>query len=361
MIITRAVRAVVRDAKVHQIPIADGGEGSVETLVSSSLGYYLEAEVTNAVGEREIVPWGMIGSSRTAIVEISSCAGPASVPVRKRDPKITTSYGLGELILEAIREGCTEILVGLGGSATNDGGAGMAQALGVRLLDKDGRDLARGGAALLDLHAIDLSKKNPVLLFNKYVGICDVDNPLLGPLGATHMFAAQKGASDADLPLLEDALARYAEVIKAELGADVASITHGGAAGGAGAGLAAFLGAELCSGIEYILDRVGFDEVCAEADAVITGEGRIDEQTKQGKAVMGVTTRAARNNRPVYAFAGICDERDKKLAKALRLERMYCVTPEDATEEEALENAARNLENRVRAAIPAILRSLSRR
>ncbi len=360
MIITRAIRAALPDAVVRQIPIADGGEGSVETLVASSLGYYVEAEVTGAAGEREIVPWGIIGGTQTAILEIASCAGAATLPLRKRDPRTATTYGLGELILEAIREGCTEILVGLGGSMTNDGGAGMAQALGIRLLDKKGRDLERGGAPLARLHAIDLSGKHPSLLFKKFVGVCDVDNPLLGNLGATRVFAKQKGASDEDLSLLEDALARFAEVIRRDLGLDVAAMPHGGAAGGAGAGLAAFLGADLCSGIEFILDRVGFDALCAGADAVITGEGKIDEQTTRGKAVMGVTARAARNRVPVFAFAGLCNERDRKLARALGLERMYAVTPADATEEEAMENAARNLEARVRSAIPGILRRLDR-
>lgn len=357
-IITRAIRSVVSGAKIIQIPIADGGEGTVETLVSTSLGYFIESEVMNAYGGRDIVPWGILGGSQTAVLEIASCAGLPNTPIKKRDPKFTTTYGLGELIKEAIKEHCSEILIGLGGSATNDGGAGMAQALGLRLLDRHGKEIERGGAALIHLHSIDYSKKDSRLNKKRFTGMCDVDISLLGPNGATMMFAKQKGASDEDLNLLEDALANYTEVIRRDSGIDVASIPGSGAAGGLGAGLLAFLNADLRTGIDFILDRVEFDKHCALSDFIITGEGKIDDQSKHGKALSGITARAKRFKRPVIAFAGIVDEQDTKLKKALHVDAMYCITPENQSENEAIQNAARNLEARVKEIIRSIVASI---
>lgn len=336
------------NAMVIQIPIADGGEGTVDTLVTASLGYFMENEVMNGYGEHDIVPWGTIGGTQTAVMEIAAIAGLPGTPLKKRDPKMTTTYGLGELIQIAIEENCTEFLIGLGGSATNDGGAGMAQALGFQLLDKKGKEIPRGGAALLQLYSIDISKRDMRIFFKQFVGICDVDIPVIGESGTTNIFARQKGASEEDCALLEDALGNFCEVVARDLGTDIRSVAGGGASGGLGAGMAAFLNAELKRGIDFVLDRVAFDEKISGADLIITGEGKIDSQTKHGKAISGIAKRALAKKKPVIAFAGIVDEADKKLLKSLGLTSVHCITSEEETEQEAIANAASNLDRKVR-------------
>lgn len=301
------IRAVMPGAQVEMIPVADGGEGTAEVLVAATGGRMLEREVTGPLGNPVRAWWGILGDGATAVVEMASASGLNLVPPDKRNPLLTTTYGSGELIRAALDAGAKRIIVGLGGSGTNDGGAGMAQALGVQLLDAEGQPLARGGGELLRLARIDLTSRDPRLSATEIIGACDVGNVLLGPEGASLVYGPQKGASPAQARMLNEALGTYSAVIQREAGTDVSTISGGGAAGGMGAGLVAFCDARLMRGIDIVLDAVGFDARIAVADAVITGEGSLDRQSKYGKALQGVLGRASRAGIPVYAIAGVIE------------------------------------------------------
>ncbi|MCY3023611.1 MAG: glycerate kinase [Planctomycetota bacterium] len=301
----------------HVVALADGGEGLVDALASQVPGASrLSASCRGPLGEPRTAayailpsPAGLSSGTRhppLAVIEMAASSGLSLVPEAKRDPKITTTLGVGDQILAALNHnnGDVEILLGLGGSATNDGGAGMAQALGARFLDKAGKPLPPGGGALLDLARIDISRLDPRLTRVPVTVACDVRNPLTGPEGATFVFGPQKGGSPEDLKLLDSALAHYAAVIKKDLGKDVANVPGAGAAGGLGAGCLAFLNASLKPGIELVLDALDFDRAIAGAALVITGEGRLDRQTLMGKAPAGVAARARRLGVPCVAIGG---------------------------------------------------------
>lgn len=238
------------------------------------------------------------------VLEMAAASGLPLVPAELRNPLVTTTKGTGELILKAMDLGARDIILGIGGSATNDGGAGMAQALGVKLLDKEGRELKPGGGELVRLASIDLTQVDPRLKNTKITVMCDVDNPLCGPRGASAVFGPQKGASSEMVQILDRNLEHYAQIIKEQLGLDLKDIPGSGAAGGIGAGLLAFTNAELKTGVETILDTVKFDQMQEEADLIITGEGRIDSQSLYGKVPMGVVKRAVKQAKPVLAIVG---------------------------------------------------------
>jgi glycerate kinase len=256
------------------------------------------------MGQRVKARWGLSGDGSTAIIEMAEAAGLPLVPPGKRDPKRTTTLGVGELIRAALDAGVTSLIVGIGGSATNDGGAGMAEALGVRFLDESGNKLGLGGAELARLHSVDISGKDPRIDRVQVTVASDVENTLCGANGASVIYAPQKGASAGDVQLLDRALLHYGRVIQALLGVDVLSVPGGGAAGGLGAGLRALCGAQLKRGIDVVLDLTKFDDEVRSADLVITGEGRIDEQVKFGKALAGVVERSHRLSVPVVAVVG---------------------------------------------------------
>lgn len=301
------IRSVMPAADIDLIPVADGGEGTTEVLVKATGGRLREHEVLGPLGNPVRATWGILGDGRTAVVETASASGWRLVPADRRNPGFTTTYGTGELILAALDAGVKRIIVGLGGSGTNDGGAGMAEALGARLLDGQGRQLARGGEALLGLKRIDLTALDRRLSAVEIIGACDVANPLLGPEGASLVYGPQKGATPDQARVLDEALGILSAVLRHQTGLDVSAIRGGGAAGGLGAGLAAFLNARLTRGIDLVLDAVGFDERIAGADAIVTGEGSLDRQWKYGKALQGVLERASRAGIPVYAIAGIIE------------------------------------------------------
>lgn len=286
------------------MPVADGGEGTVDALVAAASGELVEVAVEGPLGEPVKAVLGLIESGRTAVVELASASGLLLVPKDLRDPRVTSTFGFGQLLDAARRKGVRRIIAGIGGSATNDGGAGMAQALGFRLLDASGRDLPRGGAALAQLDRILLPAGDDWRGVAVEVAV-DVTNPLTGPEGATRVYGPQKGAgSEAVLAELDAALAHLAEVVARDLRREVAGLPGAGAAGGAGAGLVAFLGAELRRGAPLVVEAAGLDAALEGASAVFTGEGRVDAQTAFGKGPAEVLDRARRRGVPAVLLAG---------------------------------------------------------
>ncbi len=286
------------------IPIADGGEGTVDALVRATGGRYECVEVHDPLMRKIKSNFGILGDGKTAVIEMSAASGLTLLKEDERNPLITTTYGTGELIKAALDLGVEKIIIGIGGSATNDGGFGAMSALGAKFLDADGNPIQFGGAALAKLDRIDISDFNFPFERVSVEVACDVTNPLTGPNGASAVYGPQKGATPSMVAELDAALTNYADVIERCLNKSVKDIPGGGAAGGLGAGLNAFLNAELRSGIDMVLDAVHFNDMLSSADLIITGEGRIDEQTAFGKTIGGILKRASAADVPVIAIAG---------------------------------------------------------
>lgn len=302
--IARGVLRALPEAEIVELPVADGGDGTVEALVTAGHGVYRWANVEGPLGDPVVAQYGLIDGGRTAVVELASASGYELITASRRDPRSTSTFGFGQLLQAAREEGVERIIAGIGGSATNDAGAGMLQALGVRLTDAGGIDIARGGEAVLDLEKIDLSGLDPGWRAVRVKVASDVTNPLTGPLGASHVYGPQKGADPATVELLDQALARFARVVERDLGKSVANVPGAGAAGGTGAALIAFLNAELVPGAALIVDAAGLPAALRGADLVITGEGRVDGQTLYGKAPGEVAKRAHEAGVPVLFLAG---------------------------------------------------------
>jgi glycerate kinase len=298
------VREAFPGADVVEVPVADGGDGTVEALVSALQGDYLTAEVEGPLGDPVRATFGLTDHGGMGVVELASSSGLTLIPAGRRDPRKASTYGFGQLLQAVRAEGAGRIIAGIGGSATNDGGAGMAQALGYRLLDAAGRALPRGGAALARLERIDSTGFDPGWQAVSVEVACDVNNPLTGPRGASAVYGPQKGADEAAVRELDAALFRLAAVIERDLGKKVAGVPGAGAAGGAGAGLLAFLDAQLVPGAPLIVTESGFDEKVKGADLIITGEGRVDSQTAYGKAPGEVAKRGKAARIPVLLIAG---------------------------------------------------------
>lgn len=301
--IARGVRTVWPDARCDELPLADGGEGTVRALVHATGGRFRAARVHDPLGREIEATWGVLGDGKTAVVEMAAASGLTLLRENERDPRVTSTRGTGELILEAAMSGADRIIVGIGGSATNDGGAGMARAFGYRFLDREGNKLPEGGAALARLHHIE-GQTDPRLIRPAIEVACDVRNPLLGPEGASAVYGPQKGASPEVVAELDRALARYADVVEVFVGRNVRDVPGAGAAGGLGAGLIAFLDARLESGADLVLNAVDFARRLHGADLVITGEGRIDAQSGFGKLTHAVAVAARREGVPAVAVAG---------------------------------------------------------
>ena len=300
----RGILRIFPTAEVRKIPIADGGEGTVEALVTATGGELKHTEVTGPMGEKVNALWGILGDGKTAVLEMAAASGLPLVPKEKRDPRVATTYGTGELIRAALDAGLRSIIIGIGGSATNDGGVGMAQALGAKFLSKDGASLPPGGGFLHKLANIDLTGLDSRLLKTEITVACDVDNPLCGTRGASAVFGPQKGATPEMVQELDAGLRHFAQCAREATGRDVAELAGAGAAGGLGAGLMFFTPAKLRPGVEIVLDAVKFADVVKEADFVITGEGRTDFQTAYGKAPVGVAKVAKQFNVPVFCISG---------------------------------------------------------
>ena len=299
------IRRVLPAAEVIQIPLSDGGEGLTDALISGTGGRYMDREVTGPLGNKVTARFGVLGDNRTAVIEMAAASGLALVPREERNPMITTTYGTGELIKAALDLGCRRMIVGIGGSATNDGGSGMAEALGVKLLDADGKRIGPGAAGLLTLHTIDMSAADPRLPEAEIMVACDVTNPLCGPTGASYVYGRQKGADSEMLPVMDQGLLNLARVIKHDIGIEVQELSGAGAAGGLGAGLVAFAGGKLRSGLGMVFEILDFESrLAAGVDLVITGEGQINTQTLYGKVPAGVARLAKKYRLPVLAIAG---------------------------------------------------------
>ncbi len=334
------VRRGLSDAQTVLVPVADGGDGTLQTLMDSSGGRILEQEVTGPLGEAVSARWGIMGDGDTAVIEMAQAAGLALVPPEKRNPLFATTYGVGELIRHTLDRGLRRFIVGVGGSATVDGGAGAAQALGVRLLDDRNEELPFGGAALARLARIDFSELEPRVRGSRLLVACDVSNPLIGPSGASAVYGPQKGATPEMVAELEGALAHYAQVIQRGLGIDVRDVLGAGAAGGLAAGLMALLGAELKPGVDIVLDVVGLDRHLETANLVITGEGRLDRQTVFNKAPVGVARRAKARGIPVIAVAGSLGEGYEE-TYAHGIDVAVAISSPPITLEEAMRDAPR--------------------
>lgn len=342
--IARGWRRVFPEVETVLVPMADGGEGTVEALVAATGGSKIEAAVTGPMGHAVTAVYGILGGGRTAVIEMAAASGLPLVPISARDPRLATTRGTGELMRDALDRGLRRIILGIGGSATNDGGAGMAQALGFSLLDAAGAELPPGGAALAHLCQIDDAKKHPGLEGAEILVACDVQNPLCGPSGASRVYGPQKGAGEAAAAELDQALRHFAAVVKAALGADVLAMPGAGAAGGLGAGLAAFAGARLCRGAEVVADACALRERIAGADLVITGEGRLDAQTAHGKTPAAVARIAKAAGVPVVAIAGTLAE-DYAALQAMGIDAILSICPGPAELREAMARAGEWIEN----------------
>ncbi|HEY3372720.1 MAG TPA: glycerate kinase [Prolixibacteraceae bacterium] len=302
--VSEGILRVFPDAAITCIPIADGGEGTVEALVTATGGKIVTTPSVDALNRPIQSFYGVLGDGQTAIIEMAAASGIELLAHLERNPMITSTFGTGLLIKAALEAGFTQLIIGIGGSATNDGGAGMAQALGFELLDSNGLSIGAGGGSLGTLHSIDSSKVHPLLGKAKITVASDVRNHLLGPTGATAIFGPQKGATPEMLETLERNMAHYSSILQQELGIDVSHLIGAGAAGGLGAGIMAFSHAQMSSGFELISQLTHLEKHIREASMVITAEGKIDSQTVFGKTVSGVAQLAKKYNVPVIALAG---------------------------------------------------------
>lgn len=332
------VLRVLPDAEVPAVAVADGGDGTLETLVEGSGGEIHHIEVTGPLGERRTAEWGAMGDGATAVIEMARTSGLALVPDEKRNPLITTTYGLGEAIIHAIDAGYRRFIIGIGGSATNDAGAGMAQALGVRLLDSGGRVLEFGGAALTRLNNIDMSGLNDTVRSCEFLVACDVNNPLTGPTGASAIYGPQKGATTEMIESLDAALLHFAEVVKRDIGVEINDVPGSGAAGGLGGGMIAFTNGELRAGVDIVLDTVRLDDYLSGCNLVITGEGSMDHSTIYNKAPVGVAERAKRLGIPVVGISGSLGAGFQDVHEH-GIDALASITPGPMTLDEASEHA----------------------
>ncbi|MEK3935616.1 glycerate kinase [Sporosarcina sp. FSL W7-1349] len=302
--IAKGIRNVYLDADIVLLPLADGGEGTVECLVHATSGRMVSQEVTGPLGEKVEAVYGLVEGGRTAVIEVAAACGLPLVPKDRRNPEFTTTFGVGELIKDAILQGCREFIIGLGGSATNDAGIGMLQALGFQFKDAVGDEVGFGGRSLTEICVIDSSQVMEELNECTFFVACDVDNPLYGPDGAAYIYGPQKGASEEVVLKLDSGLRFFAELVQEKMGRDIHSFSGAGAAGGLGAAFSAFLEGSLQPGIELIFGKIHIAEKMKGMDFVITGEGRLDAQTSMGKAPSGVARLAARHQISTIAFAG---------------------------------------------------------
>ena len=338
------LRRALPDVEFDLLPLADGGPGTVEALVEASGGRFHEVSVHDPLGRPVRARWGALGAPRehstpTAVIEMAAASGLALLRPQERDPRRASTFGTGELLRAALDAGQRRIIVGVGGSATNEGGAGLAQALGVRLLDAEGSDLPPGGAPLARLARIGAAGLDPRLGQAEVIVAADVTNPLCGPQGASLVYGPQKGASEEVARELDAALARYAEIVRRDLGVDVADVPGAGAAGGLAAGLIAFCGAQVRPGFEVVAEAVGLADRLARADVVATGEGRLDRQTAFGKTTAGVARAAREAGKPVVVLVGSVEEGYEEEAAGL-FDAVFALTDGGLSLDDAIARAA---------------------
>ena len=306
-IMKSSIKNLYKDANIISVPVADGGEGTVDAFLYALGGEKKSVWVSDAFNEQKILAYYAMLKNDIAVIEMAACAGLPLVKNRL-EPDKTTTFGVGELIIDAINNGAKKIILGLGGSATNDGGCGMAAALGVKFKDEQDQEFIPTGGTLSQIYKIDMNNIYSKIKDVEFVSMCDVDNPLCGRLGASAVFAPQKGADEDMVKLLDEGLAHLAKIIKRDLHIEVKDIKGAGAAGGLGAGSIAFLQSKLTKGIDVILDTIKFDELVSKADIVFTGEGKFDSQSLHGKVVMGVANRSQKYKTPVIVVTGAIGE-----------------------------------------------------
>ena len=304
MAIRDGILAAKPDAEVIVKPLADGGEGTTDALIEGMNGKRIDLTVTGPMHTPVDAYYGYLADSHTAVMEMASAAGITLVPAEEKNPLLATSYGVGEMMNDALQKGCRNFIIGIGGSATNDGGIGMLKALGVHFLDENGEDVGEGGQALAKVTQIDISGLNPLLKECQIQVACDVNNPLCGENGSTYVYGPQKGVTEDMKKQLDNDMAHFASVTSETLGNDYRDTTGAGAAGGLGFAFLSYIGAALTPGIELILNAVGLAQELSDADVVVTGEGRLDFQTAMGKAPVGVARLAKKYHAKVIAFAG---------------------------------------------------------
>ena len=338
--ISIGVKNIYPSAEVLLCPVADGGDGTLETLVEVSNGNIVECVVEGPTGTPVEAQWGAMGDEQTAVIEMARTSGLALLDLNERDPLNASTYGLGEAILSALDQNYRKFIIGIGGSATNDGGAGMAQAVGISLKDEFGKEIPRGGAALSKLHSIDTVGIDPRIKQSEFMVACDVNNPLTGPEGASAVYGPQKGATPEMITQLDEALKNFAETILRDLGEEVEHISGAGAAGGLGAGMMAFMGGTLKPGVDIVLDTVGLADKLKGTDIVITGEGGIDFQTVYDKAPIGVAKLAKTLGIPTIALAGLVGK-DFQVVHKDGIESVFSIVNGPMTLENASSNAHR--------------------
>ncbi len=352
--IEEGIKRIVPDAETVLKPMADGGEGTVQALVDATGGELITTEVTGPLEERVNAHWGILSDKTTAVIEMASASGLPLVPPEKRNPFITTTYGTGELIRAALDRGCQKLIIGIGGSATNDGGVGMAQALGARLLDADNKELPFGGAALAKLERIDISGMDPRLADFEVTLASDVNNPLCGPRGASAIYGPQKGASPEMVKQLDAALSHYADVIKKDLDIDLREVPGAGAAGGLGLGLMVFLKAKAVPGIDVVIRATNLVADLKGAEIVFTAEGRIDCQSAMGKVPTGVALAAKEFGATVIALAGEVAD-DCRVVFDQGIDAVLSIAPGPITLDQSMAEAEKLLTNAAECAMRFIV------
>ncbi|MDR3584884.1 MAG: glycerate kinase [Desulfosporosinus sp.] len=343
---SRGVQQVYPECLIDLIPMADGGEGTVEAILSAVSGEKIEVNVTDPLGRSIGATYGLIDNGETAIIEMAAASGLSLLREEERNPRITSTWGTGALIRDTLERGVKKILLGIGGSATNDGGAGLVVALGVRLLDVQGKELPQGGAALANLVNIDMSGIDPRLAKVEIEVVCDVQNPLCGSEGASVVYGPQKGANPEDIKVLDAALQNFGERLSVLAGINLLKLIGGGAAGGVGAGVVGFLGAKLRSGSQMVLEVANAEEKIQRADLVLTGEGRTDFQTAYGKVPVGVAALAKKYKVPVIVISGSVEGSPDFLAD-VGIASCFSISERPATLVEAFQKAEDQLERAV--------------
>ena len=325
------------EANILKLPIADGGEGTVDVLVTATQGKYFSTKVSGPTGEYINAKWGMLGNSKTAVIEIAEACGLHLVALKKRNPMNTSSFGVGELILAATDEGAEHIIIGLGGSATNDGGMGFLKAIGVQFLDSFGKELTGGVESLNTLLDINITSIDSRLKGVSFEIACDVDNPLIGPQGASVIFGSQKGADEKMINQLDNLLSHYSRIASSKLNNNLSMHPGAGAAGGIGYGFLAFLKADQKSGVQIILEKLNFEQHLSTTDLVITGEGRFDRQSLRGKAPMGVIDYARKHKCSIFVIAG-STENDEILENKYDIDKVFSIISNDLSFEQSIAN-----------------------
>ena len=332
--IAEEIHRILPSCQTVCIPIADGGEGMLDTLIEATQGTFVSTQAHDPLMRIRPTRYGILGDQRTAVIEMAEINGLTTLSPIERNPMKTSTYGTGELIKDALEKGFCRFIIGIGGSATNDAGMGMIQALGAHLYDKQGNELGQGGKIMEQIAHINLNHLHPALKEATFIVACDVQNPFCGPQGAAYVFARQKGASEEQIRQLDEGMRHLALLIERDFSYNINKVKGSGAAGGLGGAFATFLQAHLQSGIDLLLDAVDFDRKITNADWIITGEGKADRQTAEGKVPAGVLKRAKKANIPVMLIAGKVE--DKACLKQMGFARIVQVSPDNLPLEEAM-------------------------